>query len=249
MLQTQKSLKSRFRAIWTSILLTAPPQFSTRLESLIESVVDDSISSLELTDKLELSIVAIAIGAYWHQDLQEVRSRVLALQSRSAADIEELVLAYAIAYGCRQEFQPQLFINQVCHDFSKRRALSRDLESQTRCLDRLQLAQKLVDEGASTIAAHQLDPKLDDRLSDAIASSLYYLLSTPHSWSLITNRAQKHNLRIAIQSGAMAAAYLGEVGEPINLDAKNYEIVKTGALLGDKLWAIWAGVYDSNCSR
>ncbi|GBO53838.1 hypothetical protein APA_1786 [Pseudanabaena sp. lw0831] len=187
--------------------------------------------------------MTIAIGAYWHQDLQEVRSRILGLQSHSNADIQELVLAYAIALACRGEMKPQSFTNQVCHDFNKRRSLSRDLKSQQKCLEQLQLTQKFVNQGASAIAAHS-----DNGLSDSIASSLYYFLSTPHSWHLITERAQRHpqsnnpnDLQITLQSGAIAAAFLGELGYIAN---QNQEILTKGAIKGDQLWAEWSGVFD-----
>ena len=242
MLLTQISLKSRFRAIFTSILLTVPPNFIDRLESLINCVMTDSLHNLELLNEIDLGIVAIAIGAYWHQDLQEVRSRILGLQSHSHADIQELVLAYAIACACRDELKPQSFISQICHDFNQRRSLSRDRQSQQHCLDQLQLAQEFVDQGTSAIAAH----KLDRGLSDAIASSLYYFLSTTHSWEIISKRAQRSPLskhqQITLQSGAIAAAYLGEVG---NTDKQNQDILSKGAIIGNRLWSEWAGVFDA----
>jgi hypothetical protein len=238
MLITEKSLKSRFRAIFASVLLTSPPNFADRIETIIKRVTRDSLDNLRLANQIEIAIVAIAIGAYWHQDLQEVRSRILGLQLHSKADIQELVLAYAIALACRDELKPQSFINQICHDFHKRRSLSRDLESQKNCLDQLQLAQKFVDQGASAIAAHQ-DNGLG--LSDAIASSLYYFLSTTHSWQIVTDRASKHNMQIAIQSGAISAAYLGVIG---NIANQNQEILTKGAIIGDQVWAEWSGVFD-----
>ena len=240
MLLTQISLKSRFRAIFTSILLTVPPNFIDRLESLINCVITDSLHNLDLANEIDLSIVAIAIGAYWHQDLQEVRSRILGLQSHSNADIQELVLAYAIACACRDELEPQSFVSQICHDFDQRRALSRDRQSQQHCLDQLQLAQEFVDQGASAIAAH----RSDRGLSDAIASSLYYFLSTTHSWDIISQRAQRSPHckypQITVQSGAIAAAYLGEVG---NVDKQNQDILSKGTIIGNRLWSEWAGVF------
>ncbi len=238
MLITEKSLKSRFRAIFASLLLTSPPDFTDRIETIIKGVTSDSLDNLGLANVIEITIVAIAIGAYWHQDLQEVRSRILGLQAHSQADIQELVLAYAIALACRDELKPLSFINQICHDFYKRRSLSRDLESQKNCLDQLQLAQEFVDQGASAISAHRAN---GFGLSDAIASSLYYFLSTTHSWQIVTDRAHKHNLQIALQSGAIAAAYLGAIG---NIDKQNQELLTKGVILGDRLWAEWAGVFD-----
>lgn len=242
MLLTQISLKSRFRAIFTSILLTVPPNFIDRLESLINCVITDSLHNLDLANEIDLSIVAIAIGAYWHQDLQEVRSRILGLQSHSNADIQELVLAYAIALACRDELNPRSFVSQICHDFRKRRALSHDHQSQQHCLDQLQLAQEFVDQGASAITAH----RSDRGLSDAIASSLYYFLSTPHNWSVISDRAQRswlsNHQQITVQSGAISAAYLGEIANP---DQHNQEIFTKGKVIGDRLWAEWAGVFDA----
>jgi len=251
MLLTQRSLKIRFRAIWTSLLLTIPPHFAERLEFLTETVINESLERLELTNEIDLTIVAIAIGAYWHQDLQEVRSRILGLQAFSKADILELVLAYAIALACRGELKPQSFISQICHDFNKRRALSRDPESQRQCLGQLQLAQALVNQGASATAAH----RLDRGLSAAIASSLYYFFSTTHSWSLTTEHARKHPLnnhqQVSIQSGAIAAAYLGELGNIEhnigNIDMQSQQLLTKGSILGDRLWAEWAGIY--NCEQ
>ena len=242
MLITEKSLKSRFSAIFTSILLIAPPNYADRLKALASSVINDSVSNLELIDTIDTTIVAIAIGAYWHQDLQEVRSRILGLQSHCNADIQELVLAYAIALACRDELKSQSFIAQICHDFDKRRSLSHNLKSQQKCLDQLHLTQELVNQGASAITAHRA------RLSEAIASSLYYFLSTPHSWHLITERAQRHpqsnnpnNVKITLQCGAIASAYLGKIGNTTN---QNQEILTKGAIIGDQLWTQWSGVFD-----
>lgn len=243
MLITQISLKSRFSAIWTSILLIAPPNYADRLKFLTNAVINDTLSNLELIDATDITIVAIAIGAYWHQDLQEVRSRILGLQAHSHADIQELVLAYAIALACRDELKPQSFIAQICHDFDKRRSLSHNLKSQKKCLDQLQLTQAFVNQGTSAVTAHSANG-----LSDAIASSLYYFLSTPHSWHLITERAQRppqsnnpNNVQITLQCGAISSAYLGKIGNTTN---QNQEVLTKGAIIGDQLWTQWSGVFD-----
>ncbi|WGS70447.1 MULTISPECIES: hypothetical protein [Pseudanabaena] len=237
-------MKSRFRTIWTSILLTTPPNYADRLESLTKLVVNDSLNNLEIANDIDLTIVIIIIGAYWHQDLQEVRSRILALQSLSNADIQELVLAYAIALACRDDLHPRSFISQICHDFTTRKSLSRDPADQDNCLRQLQLAQKFVEQGASIITSHILNRGL----SQAIASSLYYFLSTPHCWQIVTERARKHPLsnqpQVTLQSGAIASAYLGEIG---NIEQQNQELLTRGLLFGDQLWAKWSGVFD--CDR
>ncbi|TYQ26847.1 hypothetical protein PseudUWO311_10665 [Pseudanabaena sp. UWO311] len=243
MLTTQISLKSRFRAIFTSILLNAEPNHADRLKALTSCVINDRLSNLELIDAIDITLLAIAIGAYWHQDLQEVRSRILGLQSHCNADIQELVLAYAIALACRDELKPQSCIDHICHDFNKRRSLSHDLKDQQQCLDQLQLAQEFVNQGTSAITAHR-----SQGLYNGISSSLYYFLSTPHSWSLVTERAQRHpqtnnpnNLQITLQAGAITSAYLGKIGNITNQDR---EILTNGAIIGDRLWEQWSGVFD-----
>jgi len=242
MLQIRRSLKCRFRAIWTSILLTTPPNYADRLESLTRLVVNDSLNNLEIINEIDLAVMSIVIGAYWHQDLQEVRSRILALQSHSNADIQELVLTYAIALACRDDLNPRSFISQIYHDFNNRKLLSRNPAEQENCLRQLQLAQKFVDQGASIITSHILN----GGLSQAIASSLYYFLSTPHCWQIVIERARKHPLsnhpQVTLQSGAIASAYLGEIG---NIEKQNQEILSKGVILGDRLWAEWVGVFDA----
>ncbi len=240
MLLIQKSLKSRFRAIWISILLTTPPNYADRLEFLTKLVVNDSLHKLEIANEIDLTIVVIVIGAYWHQDLQEVRSRILALQSQSNADIQELVLAYAIALACRDDLHPRSFISQICQDFNNRKVLSRDPADQENCLRQLQLAQKFVDQGASIITSHILN----SGLFQAISSSLYYFLSTPHCWQIVTERARKHPLsnypQVTLQSGAIASAYLCEIENIANL---NQDILTKGAIISDWIWTEWTGVY------
>ncbi|ELS32552.1 MULTISPECIES: hypothetical protein [Pseudanabaena] len=254
MLLTPRSVKSRFRAIFTSILLTAPPNLPDRLEPIVELIINDNLNALKTTKQndqtekidltqIDLTIAAIGIGAYWHQDLQEMRSRLLALQSHSKADIQELVLAYVIALACLGELHPRLLINHICDDFQPRIALSRTPQSQQQCLAQLQLVQQFVECGASTIASHR-----ENGLSDAIASSLYYFLSTHHSWRIVTTRAQRHpqpnQLQVTIQSGAIAAAYLGEVNSPIAQDQANFSRISTKAIiLGDRLWSAWVGLF------
>ena len=243
MLLIQRSLKIQFRAIWTNILLTTPPNYADRLELLTKLVVNDSLNNLEIANEIDLTIVVIVIGAYWHQDLQEVRSRILALQSQSNADIQELVLAYAIALACRDDLYPRSFISQICQDFNNRKLLSRDPTDQDNCLRQLQLAQKFVDQGASIITSHILN----SGLSQSISSSLYYFLSTPHCWQIVTERARKHPLinhqLVTLQSGAIASAYLGEIG---TLEQQNQELLTRGVVFGDQLWAKWAGVFNSD---
>ena len=240
MLLIQRSLKIRFRAIWTSILLTTPPNYADRLESLTKLIVNDSLHNLEIVNEIDLATVVIVIGAYWHQDLQEVRSRILALQSQSNADIQELVLAYAISLACRDDLYPRSFISQICQDFNNRKLLSRDPADQDNCLKQLQLAQKFVDQGASIITSHILN----SGLSQSISSSLYYFLSTPHCWQIVTERARKHPLsnhpQVTLQSGAIASAYLGEIENIANL---NQDILTKGAIISDWLWTEWTGVY------
>lgn len=232
-----------------------PPSFLERLECLTEAIINEpqtnqktiNLQNLQLVSKIDVTIVAIIIGAYWHQDLQEVRARILDLQSHSSADIQELILAMAIAYACRGELEARYFISQIFNDLSPIRALSRSPENQQKCLAQLQLAHKLVDEGASAITAHK-SHKLNNGLSEMIASSLYYFLSTPHSWHLITERAKRHanknNLLIAIQSGAIAAAYLGASNSVSHLAGLDREVWSKGELLGNRLWSKWSGVYD-----
>ncbi|PZU97926.1 MAG: hypothetical protein DCE90_05370 [Pseudanabaena sp.] len=253
MLPNQMSLKGRFRSIWTSLLLSVPTDFADRLEELTKIVFTDSLNNLRLVDDLELTVVAIAIGAYWHQDLQQVRTRLLDLQSQNPIDIEEMVLAYVIALACRYELKPKSFISQICYDFEKRRSLSSDPQSQADCLAKLRLTQKYVDQGVSAITAHQGK----QGLSGGIYSSLYYFLSTPHSWQIVSERAHHHHhldrldkspsaehlahTQVLMQAGAIAAAYLGELG---NTDKFAYEILSRGERLGDRLWCEWAGVFD-----
>ncbi|OIP75945.1 MAG: hypothetical protein AUK48_06475 [Oscillatoriales cyanobacterium CG2_30_44_21] len=251
MLPTQTSLQSRFRAIWTSLLLSIPTDFTDRLEELTKIVFTDSLNNLQLADDLETTVVAIAIGAYWHQDLQQVRTRLLDLQSQSHIDIQEMVLAYAIALAYRHELKPKSFISQICYDFEKRRSLSADPQFQAECLAKLRSTQKYVDQGISTITAHQGKQSL----SGGIYSSLYYFLSTPHSWQIVSERAHQHHrltrfaepenhqahTQVLMQAGAIAAAYLGELG---NTDKFFYAILTRGEQLGDRLWREWAGVFD-----
>ncbi|MBD2177707.1 hypothetical protein H6F42_12355 [Pseudanabaena sp. FACHB-1998] len=270
MLLNQKSLRNRFCAIWTSILAVIPEDYADRLAILTEAVVKDKIDSLSLSflaNPLDLSVLAIAIGAYWHQDLQEVRSRILDLQNYSKADISELVLAYAIAYGCRGELQPLLLVRQIYTDFSPRRSLSPHPHNFQNCLAQLQLAQQFVECGASAITVH----RANTGISAAIASSFYYFLSTPHNWQIVIERAKRHNCNqqndaevrslISLQSGAIAATYLGELGEiKIGLNtlvdsnyqgkfpkqAKQQEIWQKGEIMGRQVWAEWTGIYESS---
>jgi hypothetical protein len=268
MLPNQKSLRNRFCAIWTSILVVTPEDYADRLVTLTEAVIKDEIASLPLTfleHPLDLSVLAIAIGAYWHQDLQEVRSRILDLQNYSQADISELVLAYSIAYGCRCELQPISLVQHIYTDLSPRRSLSPHPHNLPNCLAQLQLAHKFVECGASAITAHR--PNIG--ISEAIASSFYYFLSTPHNWQIMIERANRHTYNqhnsseirslIAIQSGAIAAAYLGELGEiKIGLNtfansnwqgnyqkqSKQQEIWQKGEIIGNQVWAEWTGLYE-----
>lgn len=260
---TEISIKQKFQAIWASLSLTMPVDYGDRLGMITKIILDDDLDELTELVKftsddrhlkaIDASIIAIAIGAYWHHDLAAVRSRLLELQnnclSSGIADIniQEFVLAYAIAYGCQGKIAPKRLIAQICQDFTNIVNLSQRPEEQKKCLEQLQLAQKFVSQGASAIAAHYGNSQ-NSHLSDAIASSLYYVLSTSHNWSLITQRAQKQALMginlaplapklTTIQAGAIAAAYGAlSLTSPIDQHSR---------VMGEMIWNHWAGVYSA----
>jgi hypothetical protein len=160
-----------------------------------------------------------------------MRSRILDLQDYSNADIQELLLAYAIAYACRDKMQPRTFVSQICQDFTKRLSISRQSTSQSEFLAQIQKAHKFAEQGASAIAFHHAH----DANYASVAIALYYFLSTPHDWSLVTDRAKKHNPLAALQSGAIAAAYLGKCDHLQESDQQN--------TIGEHLWQYWAGYF------
>ncbi|MDX2256699.1 MAG: hypothetical protein NW214_14390 [Pseudanabaenaceae cyanobacterium bins.39] len=231
----ESGLPQRFAAIWQSLWLTSDDPQSEHLRALTQAVITDQFPAT-MTD-VERSAMAIAIGAYWHQDLLEVRSRIFQLQDMGEADIDELVLAYAIAYACRGKLQPPFFIQQICQDFSNRRSLSASPIQQTHLIQELHTVQTLVNQGASATIAHT--PHQKTHLSIPIASSLYYFLSTPHHWQLINTRARKHSPLVALQSSAIAAAYLGYCDPPINQILPN-----TTQQLSMTLWQEWVGIHS-----
>ena len=225
------TVRYRFQAIGSSLQLTTPLDYGDRLTKLVNLVVTDRLTdfldSAQACHDLDLSVIAILIGAYWHQDLAEVRSRILDLQNYSKADIQELLLAYAIAYTCRDKMQPRNFVSQICQDFSKRRTLSRQTTSQPEFLAQIQKAHKFAAQGTSAITFHNSHDQ--DYSKEAIA--LYYFLSTPHDWSLVTERAKKYDPLVATQASAIAAAYLGKCDR---IQAN---------MIGEHLWQHWAGYF------
>jgi hypothetical protein len=231
----ESGLPQRFAAIWQSLWLTSDDPQSEHLRALTQAVITDQFPAT-MTD-VERSAMAIAIGAYWHQDLLEVRSRIFQLQDMGEADIDELVLAYAIAYACRGKLQPPFFIQQICQDFSNRRSLSATPTQQNHLLQQLQSVQTLIDQGASAIIAH--DPHSKMHLSTSIASSLYYFLSTPHHWQLINKRTSRHSPLVALQASAIAAAYLGHIPPHPNNFATQ---------LSTTIWQEWIGVFNPTTS-
>jgi hypothetical protein len=127
------------------------------------------------------------------------------------ADLETLVLAYAIALCCRDQFNPCNFISKCCEyldclakhydrsDMGESRTIVMariDRLVSEQC-QRLRLVQKLVNQGQSALVARsQLSdsPYLSHRRSnmgkDDLSFGLYCFLSTPDHWQLV-------NLRLA----------------------------------------------------
>lgn len=227
------TLKHRFHAIATSLQLTTPSDYGDRLAKLVKLVVTDRLADFSDSDQdygnLDRAVIAILTGAYWHQDLAEMRSRILDLQNYSNVDIPELLLAYAIAYACRSKMQPRNFVSQICQDFTKRRNLSQPFTSQPEFLAQIQKAHEFAEQGASAIAFHHAH----DPSCAKVAIALYYFLSTPQDWSLVTDRAKIYDCLVAIQAGAIAAAYLGKCDHQQN--PKNS--------IGEHLWQYWAGYF------
>ncbi len=225
------TLKYRFQAIGKSLQLTTPLDYGDRLAKLVNLVVTDRLTDFLDGGKdchnLDLSVIAILSGAYWHQDLAEMRSRLLDLQNYSNADIQEILLAYAIAYACRDKMQPRNFVSQICQDFTKRRNLSRQTTSQPEFLAQIQKAHKFADQGASAIAFHHTH----DASYATVAIALYYFLSTPHDLNLVTDRAKKYDPLVVMQASAITAAYLGKC------DRIQENII------GEHLWQHWAGYF------
>jgi hypothetical protein len=226
------TLKHRFHAIATSLQLTTPSDYGDRLAKLVKFVVTDRLADFSDSDQdygnLDRAVIAILTGAYWHQDLAEMRSRILDLQNYSNVDIPELLLAYAIAYACRSKMQPHNFVSQICQDFTKRRNLSQPFTSQPEFLAQIQKAHKFAEQGASAITFHHTH----DPSCAKVAIALYYFLSTPQDWSLVTDRAKIYDLLVAIQAGAITAAYLGKCDSYIQENN-----------IGEHLWQYWAGYF------
>ena len=253
------SIKQKFQAIWASLSLTTPVDYGDRLSKITKIILSDRLTDLgkikfddSPSKSIDAVIMAIAIGAYWHHDLAAVRSRLLELQNLELQNkqdypdinIQEFVLAYAIAYGCQGKITPKLLINQICQDFTNIVGLSHRPEDQENCLAQLQLAQKFVDQGASASAVHSFGNSRNLCLSEPIASSLYYVLSTPHSWALITQRTQRQELMTiklasqmtTIQAGAIAASYGA-------LSLTFPEIDQRSQKMGAIIWNHWIGKY------
>ncbi len=258
----ETSIKQKFQAIWASLALTMPVVCGDRLEAITTIILNDHLTDLDKLSfddlhpaQIDAAVIAIAIGAYWHHDLGALRSRLLELQSQQHdldINIQEFVLAYAIAYGCQGKITPKQLINQICQDFTNIVGLSRQPEEQRDCLKQLQLAQKFVEQGASAIAAHSYGNSSSSYLSEPIASSLYYGLSTPHSWALVTQRAQRPmTTKLAsqittIQAGAIAAAY-GALSLASLIDQPQPQLQREiGKEIGASVWKQWAGVH---CDR
>lgn len=254
------AISQKLQSIWQSLSLTMPVDYGDRLGTMTEIVLSDRLTDLskfigddfpcqEKSQAIDTTVIAIALGAYWHHDLPTLRSHLFGLQNEYPQldiNIQEFVLAYAIAYGCQGKITPKQLINQICQDFTNITGLSRQPEQQQYCLEQLRLAQKFVDQGASAIAAHSYGNSPNSQhsqLSAAIASSLYYAISTPHSWTLINQRAQKLSFinkshlqtQIAIQAGAIAAAH----GAPPATESNHQQ----GRDLGKLVWQQWAGVH------
>lgn len=244
------TLKYRFQAIGTSLQLTIPLDYGDRLGKLVNLVVTDRLKDFQsdfLSNQdrqdLDLTVIAILIGAYWHQDLAEMRSRILDWQNYSNADIQELLLAYAIAYACRDKMQPRTFVSQICQDFTKRLSISRRSTSQPEFLAQIQKAHKFADQGASAIAFHHTH----DASYATVAIALYYFLSTPHNWSLVTERAKKYDPQnaplVAVQAGAIAAAYLGKCDRIQENNQDSIQENNQENNIGEHLWQHWAGYF------
>jgi hypothetical protein len=234
------SLKSRFRAALTGALLVLPTQQHAKISVAVETAIASEASSFEPSrnpDNQEWDVwtkvcQAIAMGLFWHQDLQAL-SKVM---SSYVATPEHSILAYAIALCCRDALNPKNLIGHICEYLPQHLGETLNTENSKNLIQQLQLSQDLVNRGESGAIARKA-------LDRPIAYGLYCFLSTPEHWELATKRTLAVNPIIGASIGAIAGAYQGQVLREYS-DEIAIESLDLGIQMGDILAGAWAGVYD-----
>lgn len=238
-----RSLKIRFRGALVGALLNMPNQavegqprgnipylFTNFLNCSNPAPAPDT--ELVVNNETDEILKVVTLGLYWHQDLDILANYFTAL--------EQLILAVAIAFACRDALNPRTLIADLCFWLQQQFDVTQKPELPN-LLNSLRLAQNLVDQGASgAIAQTKLLEKLPER---SLALAFYYFLSTPSEYELATQRAAKAHPHLGMIVGAIAGAYLGY----IPLEKVELEIVKTTKKESDRLLAACIGVYDLNC--
>ncbi|AFY70328.1 hypothetical protein Pse7367_2060 [Thalassoporum mexicanum PCC 7367] len=204
---------------------------------------------------------------------------------KSMAELETLVLGLAIALCCRDRFSPRDFISNCCDYLGKYvdclaaqgaslqtdqlgiTAIDRLDQLFRQLWQKLQLVQKLVNQGQSALVARsQLG-------ANSLCFGLYCLLSTADHPQLVRVRLAQFmdsadhmepgdigaigsddpismlspdlttmagiNVRIGI--AALAAVYNGVILEN---ESSDQQIMRSGIEMGDRLLAYWSGVYE-----
>jgi len=213
------SLQKRFQAAFTAILVLAPlaPQTESQLAVIVESIIADQV----IFTNHHRFLFSIALGLYWHQDLEYLNQYLTEYFPVNQELSEALVVANAIAISCRQEFNPRTLLSVTCQYLSQGSS-----PNSHQVINQLKLAQSLVEKGESRAIALQVLPKT------SLAYGLFCFLSTPHNFQLATYDCGRFKLEIT----AIAATYQGYTFDQFGMSAARK--------LSDRLLRAWAGVYD-----
>jgi hypothetical protein len=175
--------------------------------------------------------------------LQEQLQHLRAIWGLSAETVEDvLIWRYAIALALREKLNPSQAITQI---------LARYQAGRTHLIQQLEQVQTFLHQGTplEQVAFQMARQGKHDR--SEIALAFYCFASTPEDFRLCLMRATRMGKQAALVSalaGALAGAYNSFSGIPLSwrVALQTHPIGQKLARLAIHLFAVWAGVYQSD---
>ncbi|HEY9612893.1 ADP-ribosylglycohydrolase family protein [Allocoleopsis sp.] len=211
-----------------------------------------SVSFKSAGTSSEAAVATLPIALFFHEDEVKLRQQLLAcadvLQHKSEAPEAISVVAYAIALALTEKLDVATLIPQTLDYLGT---------SQIPLKRQLEQVQMLLEQGAgldTTLTHLRRDAQKSrgeplGRSHIAIALAFYCFLATPEDFRLSVSRAARSQYQpqiTAALTGALAGVYNSIIGIPVGwrLAANRISSGIQRLQLADRLFEVWAGVYD-----
>jgi ADP-ribosylglycohydrolase len=215
-------------------------------------IVADLPPQMPATDRFDAWIATLLVAMFCHEDATalspNLRQAIAALQLPLDYADGVLAIGYAIARILNANCPPHKLLPQTL-------SYLQALAAHPLLVQQLTTIQTLLEEGAGLEGLRRLSSEASRHPQSAIAQffasiagAIYCVLDTPDDVRLSVLRSMRlrsHPKLAAVMAGALAGAYNGAVGLPVDWcmalgSTQEAQIQR----IATQLWAAWSGVYD-----